>query len=496
MDEIIRLYNYRSDYLIYKEDYEEINLYTFLELLFDSSEMPFEDVLCDEYKRWRDNDTKELQYIDGQPYKYNALVLHERNKRNGNGKFNSFSVLLRGDYSKLEQIRNNRFAIMSPVTYVGGRASYANARFLYALAFDLDGVGESQINNLFHQIDHFHERVRLPRPNIVVNSGNGLHLYYLLDRPVPMYSDYVKILSKLKHALTYRIWNAYTSNHKNRQVQGVVQAFRLPESQTKFGKPVRAFYNSSIPRWNVRELNEYVLEDARLSKEEIAVIEMNKKSDKSLNLKQAKKLYPEWYERRIVQGDKTSKRWHINRGLYDWWHNRLLKAKNREITVGHRYYCLLVLVSLARKCDVPFDEVRTDAYNLVPLLEFYSSDEHNPFTKDDADSALKAYYKDYSKISVDTIERLTAMRVDRTRRNGQKQKDHLEIARAIRDIKIKQKGLSRWDERNGRPKETPETSQYAKKISKWRSSNPQGNKSECARDLGYSRPTVIKWWNS
>lgn len=117
---------------------------------------------------------------------------------------------------------------------------------------------------------------------------------------------------------------------------------------------------------------------------------------------------------------------------------------------------------------------------------------HKAFTKEDADSALKAYYKDYNIRRY--YERLIAMRVDRTRRNGQKQKDHLEIARAIKYINIKQKGLSRWDERNGRPKETPEISQYAK-ISKWRSSNPQGNKSECTRDLGYALHTVIKWWN-
>lgn len=487
MDKTIELYEYKNDYLRYKEDYEEINLDAFLELIFYNEDFPFEDVLCDEYLRWRDD----KEYQSGRVFKYNALVLHEQYRRNGEGTFNGFSLILKDDEERKNRLRGCKFAIMSPITYVGKRACYENARFLYAIAFDLDGVGEGEIADIFHQIGQKDMRVTLPRPNIIVNSGNGLHLYYLLDKPIPMYKEYVKIISRLKYDLTYKIWNEYTSSYKARQVQGIVQAFRLPESLTKFGKPVRAFYDSSVERYTISKLNEYNTFETRLTASEVETIEKNKRSDKGLSLEKAKEMYPEWYERKIVQGDKTSKRWHCNRGLYDWWHKRLLFPKNaKEIKEGHRYYCLLVLVSLARKCDVPFDELKKDAYELVPILELKTSREDNHFTKEDADSALQAYYKDYSKISVDTIERLTAMRVDRTRRNGRSMGEHLFRARAVRDAIN-----PNWRKGNGRPKETPETSQYAKKISKWRSSNPQGNKSECARDLGYSRHTVHKWWD-
>ena len=57
------------------------------------------------------------------------------------------------------------------------------ARFLYALAFDLDGVGMPQLRDVLHQMN----KDILPKASFVVNSGTGLHLYYILSEPVPMY---------------------------------------------------------------------------------------------------------------------------------------------------------------------------------------------------------------------------------------------------------------------------------------------------------------------
>lgn len=209
MDDRIRLYEYKNDYLVYKEYYEEIGLYSFLELIFNSCDMPFEEAKCEEYIRWRDNKKNpENQYIEGQPYKYNALVVMHRKGTRRDGEpfeFTKTELVLREGSDVFEMVKGNPFAIMSPITYVGNRASYKNARYIYALAFDLDGVGEKEISDLFYQIGHTDERVKRPRPNIIVNSGNGFHLYYLLDKPIPMYRNYIDLLNKLKHGLTYRI---------------------------------------------------------------------------------------------------------------------------------------------------------------------------------------------------------------------------------------------------------------------------------------------------
>ena len=51
----------------------------------------------------------------------------------------------------------------------------------------------------------------LPKATFVVNSGTGLHLYYVLDKPVPMYPQNQKYLKELKYSLTRQIWNKFTS---------------------------------------------------------------------------------------------------------------------------------------------------------------------------------------------------------------------------------------------------------------------------------------------
>lgn len=57
-------------------------------------------------------------------------------------------------------------------------------------------------------------------------------------------------------------------------------------------------------------------------------------------------------------------------------------------------------------------------------------------------------------------------------------------------------GLPRWDINNGRKIETLENSKIAERVRGWKISHPDShNKSECARDLGLTRPTVRKWWN-
>ena len=77
-----------------------------------------------------------------------------------------------------------------------------------------------------------------PLPNILVNSGHGLHVYFLLEEPVPLYNvDAWKALSKLKHNLTTLIWRSDSSTIPKAQMQyqPILQGFRLPGTLTKFG---------------------------------------------------------------------------------------------------------------------------------------------------------------------------------------------------------------------------------------------------------------------
>ena len=68
---------------------------------------------------------------------------------------------------------------MAPISYFGKRRSGKFARFLYALVFDLDGVGMPQLRDILHQMN----KGILPKATFVVNSGTGLHLYSALTEP-------------------------------------------------------------------------------------------------------------------------------------------------------------------------------------------------------------------------------------------------------------------------------------------------------------------------
>lgn len=61
--------------------------------------------------------------------------------------------LITDDLGQLAEIQDTDFSIMSPISYFGKHRSGKNARYLYAIAFDLDGVGMPQLRDTLHQMN-------------------------------------------------------------------------------------------------------------------------------------------------------------------------------------------------------------------------------------------------------------------------------------------------------------------------------------------------------
>ena len=108
------------------------------------------------------------------------------------------------------------------------------------------------------------------------------------------------------------------------------------------------------------------------------------------------------------------------------------------------------------------------------------------FTEDDVMHALEAYTDSYATYPIDTIVWRTGIQIEKNRRNGQKQSDHLEEARAIRDIRMRRQGR-KWTDGNGRPDKLSV-------VAEWRSEHSEGTKAECIRETGLSKKTVYRWW--
>lgn len=381
------------------------------------------------------------------------------------------NYLVFDDLEIIDDIKGTEFAIMSPVGYSGRNRTAKNARWLYGIGIDLDGVGMAQLRDVFHQMKHEF----LPQCTYCVNSGHGLHLYYLLEKPVPLYRHLHDRLRDFKYELIAKIWNRYTSTYTERdqvQYQGIFQGFRAVGTQSKLGKRYIVTAFKTGERVTIEYLNTFLMDKSK------ALIDFGYKSD--LSLSEAKEKYPEWYERRVVRGESRG-RWHIKRDLYDWW---LRKLQGGEASVGHRYWCLSVLAAYGVKCDVPEDEVLTDALELLPALDEISDDEHNRFTKRDVLDAMNMYQESYVTYSRAEVERVSGITVPANKRNGRKQALHLVRARAVQEVDYPN-GV--WRNRDGRPSKQ-------QIVLEWQAAHPDGRKIDCERATGLSRHTVLKWW--
>lgn len=474
----------------YQLDLSEIDCREFVEWIFERrvgvvrDVIPFEDEQSAEYQNWLQQKIAGRKQIDYRGYacwRYNPVIFFSENGKNGH------RVMFKDDEDTFRFLEDRKFALLSPITYVGRNNTSVNARYLYAMGFDLDGVGTRQIKKLAWMM----QDGAVPMANIITNSGHGLHLYYLLEEPVPLYKENLPLLNKLKHGLTNVIWNDRTSFIEDRQHQGVLQGFRLPGTLTKFGVPIKSYHNADAPTYTLERLNGF-LSRFKLTADELSQLTKAPVYDSTgVTLEEAKRRWPEWYASRVLKRSWVGNKWHVKRDVYDWWLNKLKEA-DEEIKVHHRYWCILTLVIYAVKCDISKEEVLEDAYALVPKMDSYTDSEDNHFTTEDVDDAMQAYTENYNKWPIHTIETTTTFHIERNRRNGRKQNVHLKRARAVQMIDDPN-GL--WREGNGRKVATLENSKEAQLINEWMANHPEStNKSLCARELGIDRKTVRKWW--
>ncbi|MBO5413344.1 MAG: hypothetical protein J6A29_03465 [Clostridia bacterium] len=394
-----------------------------------------------------------------------------------------------------EVIKTNNFCLCSPLSYAGKKRTAENARMLYAIAVDVDNIAMNRIDkspigliNLWAR--HVEVVGRIPKPTYIVSSGSGVHLYYVLEKPIPLYNNIVRELQQFKRELTNIIWHdTIVEIRSNRDIQqeGIFQGFRVVGSITKYGDRARAFETGG--KVSIEYLNSFVSDESKIR----IAANITKKKEGSIRLQEAKELYPDWYERRIVRGENR-KVWAINRNLYEWW----LRKIKEEARVGHRYYCLMMLAIYAQKCSyydekknpnpVSREELEQDCFSLFELMESLTENENNHFTTDDILAALEAFDERWVFYTRDAIEYKSGIIIPKNKRNGQTQAEHLEEARAIRDIRAKRRGI-KWDANNGK-----QSKEHI--VKEWRMKNPKGIKAQCIKETGLSKPTVYKHWDS
>ena len=370
--------------------------------------------------------------------------------------------------------RSENFCLIAPMSYAGRCRKNEHARFMYAFCIEIDNIVEgSGLKELIYSWERDYHPV--PKPTYIVCSGGGIHLYFAFERPVPMWKNVFEAMKIYKTYMTPRYWTKFvTTDYEKIQYESVNQPFRIVGTRTKDGGLVMAFRVG--PKVTIEYMNRFAPADKAMT------CVYKAKHTKA----EAKELYPDWYKRRIEEGQPRGK-WDRHPGIYYNWIEKILDPVSGA-EVGRRYNCLENLCSLAVQCNIPPEQVEADCHRIAERLELLTVDENNHFTEYDVLCALKTYHHPKEQAwrrRTEFISKKTGIPLTPNKRNGRKQADHLKRVRALQVVDYPE---GEWRRGNGRPKK-------AKLVQKWRAAHPDGKKEDCHRETGMSRDTIRKWWN-
>ena len=380
---------------------------------------------------------------------------------------------------------------MAPISYFGKKANGKNARYLHAITLDLDGVGVKELKFL---IAYFQNGM-IPTPTYLVNSGHGMHLYYILEEPEPMYQYARAPITKLKNALIEDIWNARTSTIKgHKDDQPWSQMYRVVGSTSKLGTgyPATAYKVGNYT--TLEALNNFLLEEDRI---QLPLENYRPKGTSGHDLEYWKVNNPDWYRRRILKEfDKAPAP-----NKYPWLYETFKQRMLRSARVGNRYNCMCVLFADAVQCGIPYSVVYEYACSLLDLLNVGVEDSKDLFTQEDIECATKYYVTDFGHfMTLERIEKMTDIKFPRNKRNGNTQEEHLKMARYMRDEVRGKKDT--WRDGNGRPKGSKDSKQRVRTadsaeqtVRDFLQEHPDAKKVDVIRGTGLSKPTVYKWYD-
>lgn len=126
----------------------------------------------------------------------------------------------------------------------GTSAKSKKLDYLHSIALDVDPTTVETIQNLEYYMEHFYNILPF---NMIVNSGNGLHVYFNFDNPVKLTQLTKFHLKKIKDVISYiftyllglttHIPEEYKKKGAANTTQSIMQKMSVPGCRTKFYTP-------------------------------------------------------------------------------------------------------------------------------------------------------------------------------------------------------------------------------------------------------------------
>lgn len=355
----------------------------------------------------------------------------------------------------MEQCEDRNDMLMGGCTYFNNWISKKSAKDIYSFIIDMDNVYSGTLQIALREDWRTANGEVLPMPTYIVNSGTGLHLYFVLTEPIPNYKVTTENLDKLYRALA--IQQTTKRVYLKKQVQWFGQDFRMAGGMNKYNWKNTVFRVGE--KWDIDELGKAV------GLKNIHFVRYGEKRTR----------------KPTVMRKSRAKRegWRTNRSFYDY-AVRECRAKTKE---GNRYTSMCALSVIAWKCNVPQEELEND---LIELLPHYNEGATRLIREKEVYSAMKMYNSKAMLTQRESLENWQGWEYKPIKRNGRTQELHLERARAVQNIDYPN---GEWRNIEGRPKKQ-------ELVIEWRKNNPNGKPKECIKETGLNKNTVYKWWGS
>lgn len=154
----------------------------------------------------------------------------------------------------MEQCEGRNDMLMGGCTYFNNWISKKSAKDIYSFIIDMDNVYSGTLLNALRQDWKTANGEELPMPTYIVNSGTGLHLYFVLTEPIPNYKATTENLDKLYRALA--IQQTTKRVYLKKQVQWFGQDFRMAGGMNKYNWKNTVFRVGE--KWDIDELGKAV----------------------------------------------------------------------------------------------------------------------------------------------------------------------------------------------------------------------------------------------
>ena len=123
----------------------------------------------------------------------------------------------------------------------GTSAKNKKLDYLHSIALDVDPTNLETIQNLEHYMEHYYKILPF---NMIVNSGNGLHVYFNFDKPIKLtqltkfhlknIKDVISYIFTYLLGLTTHIPEEYKKKGAANTTQSIMQKMSVPGCRTKF----------------------------------------------------------------------------------------------------------------------------------------------------------------------------------------------------------------------------------------------------------------------